>query len=59
MNLFGCSRIPIHKFNKALFIQDRNPGVPGVMYKVARETEEKRKSLKNARELWIATVDVT
>lgn len=47
------------RFNKALFIQDRNPGVPGVMYKVAPETEEKRKSLKNARELWIATVDVT
>lgn len=47
------------RFNKALFIQDRNPGVPGVMYKVASETEEKRKSLKNARELWIATVDVT
>lgn len=46
------------RFNKALFIQDRNPGVPGVMYKVAPETEEKRKSLKNARELWIATVDV-
>lgn len=42
------------RFNKALFIQDRNPGVPGVMYKVAPETEEKRKSLKNARELWIA-----
>lgn len=47
------------RFNKALFIQDRNPGVPGVMYKVAPETEERRKSLKNARELWIATVDVT
>lgn len=47
------------RFNKALFIQDRNPGVPGVMYKVAPETEEKRKSLKNVRELWIATVDVT
>ena len=47
------------RFNKALFIQDRNPGVPGVTYKVAPETEEKRKSLKNARELWIATVDVT
>lgn len=47
------------RFNKALFIQDRNPGVPGVMYKVAPEVEEKRKSLKRARELWIATVDVT
>lgn len=47
------------RFNKALFIQDRNPGVPGVMYKVAPETEEKHKSLKKARKLWIATVDVT
>lgn len=47
------------RFNKALFIQDRNPGVPGVMYKVAPEMEEKHKSLKNARELWIATVEVT
>ena len=47
------------RYNKALFIQDRNPGVPGVMYKVAPEVEEKRKSLKKARELWIATVDVT
>lgn len=47
------------RFNKALFIQDRNPGVPGIMYKVAPETEEKHKSLKNARELWIATVEVT
>lgn len=28
------------RFNKALFIQDRNPGVPGVMYKVAPENEE-------------------
>lgn len=47
------------RFNKATFIQDRNPGVPGVMYKVAPETEEKHKSLKNARDLWIATVEVT
>ncbi len=47
------------RFNKAFFIQDRNPGVPGVMYKVAPETEEKHKSLKNARNLWIATVDIT
>lgn len=47
------------RFNKALFIQDRNPGVPGIMYKVVPETEEKHKSLKNARELWIATVEVT
>lgn len=47
------------RFNKATFIQDRNPGVPGVVYKVAPEIEEKHKSLKNARNLWVATVEVT
>ena len=47
------------RYNKAIFIQDRNPGVPGVMYKIAPEIEAKHKSLKNARELWIATVDLT
>ena len=45
------------RYNKAVFIQDRNPGVPGVMYKVAPETEEKHKSLKNARTLWILTAE--
>lgn len=29
------------------------------MYKVAPEMEERHKSLKNARELWIATVELT
>jgi len=47
------------RYNKAIFIQDRNPGVPGVMYKIAPEIEAKHKSLKNARELWIATVNLT
>lgn len=47
------------RFNKAIFIQDRNPGVPGVMYKIAPELEAGHKSLKNARDLWIATVDLT
>lgn len=47
------------RYNKALFIQDRNPGVPGVMYKIAPEMEAKHKSLKAARELWIATVQLT
>ena len=46
-------------FNKALFIQDRNPGVPGVMYKIAPDIEDKRKSLKRVRDLWIGTVEVT
>lgn len=47
------------RYNKAIFIQDRNPGVPGVMYKIAPEVEAKHKSLKAARDLWIATVDIT
>lgn len=47
------------RYNKALFIQDRNPGVPGVTYKIAPEMEEKRKSLKAARKLWIATAQLT
>ena len=47
------------RYNKATFIQDRNPGVPGVMYKIAPEIEAKHKSLKAARELWIATVNLT
>lgn len=47
------------RYNKAIFIQDRNPGVPGVMYKIAPEVEKKHKSLKAARELWIATVNIT
>lgn len=47
------------QYNKAIFIQDRNPGVPGVMYKVAPEAEERHKSLKYARNLWIMTVELT
>lgn len=47
------------RYNKAIFIQDRNPGVPGVMYKIAPEMEAKHKSLKAMRELWIATVQLT
>lgn len=47
------------RFNKAIFIQDRNPGVPGVMYKIAPEIEVGHKSLKNARDLWIETVNLT
>lgn len=47
------------RYNKAIFIQDRNPGVPGVMHKIAPESEEKRKSLENARTLWKMTVELT
>lgn len=47
------------RYNKAIFIQDRNPGVPGVMYKIAPESEESRKSLDNVRCLWKMTVELT
>ena len=47
------------RYNKALFIQDRNPGVPGVMYKIAPELEVQHKSLKHARDLWISTARLT
>lgn len=47
------------RYNKAIFIQDKNPGVPGVMMKIAPDIDFKHKSLKAARELWIATVELT
>lgn len=47
------------RYNKAIFIQDRNPGVPGIMYKIAPETEERRKSLENVRILWKMTYELT
>ena len=39
------------QYNKVQFLQDRNPGVPGIIYKVCPENEELRK-LEQARELW-------
>lgn len=42
------------QFNKAQFLQDRNPGVPGVIYKLYPENEELRK-LDQARDLWRTT----
>lgn len=47
------------QYNKACFIQDRNPGVPGVMSKISPESEENRKSLEKARNLWSMTVSLT
>lgn len=46
------------QYNKAQFLQDRNPGVPGIIYKICPENEELRK-LDQARALWKATVEVT
>lgn len=46
------------QYNKAQFLQDRNPGVPGIIYKVCPENEDFRK-LDQARNLWRATVEIT
>ena len=39
------------QLKKIRFLQDRNPGVPGIIYKLSRENATARK-LGNARELW-------
>ena len=39
------------QLKKIRFLQDRNPGVPGIIYKLNSDTELVRK-LSNARELW-------
>lgn len=46
------------QYNKAQFLQDRNPGVPGVIYKICPENEELRK-LEQARELWKSVAEIT
>lgn len=46
------------QYNKAKYIQDRNPGVPGVMYKISPESDDVRK-LNEARVLWKMTVNIT
>ena len=39
------------QLKKVRFLQDRNPGVPGIIYKLSAENESSRK-LNNARNLW-------
>lgn len=46
------------QYNKAQFLQDRNPGVPGIIYKICPENEELRK-LDQARDLWKAVAEFT
>ncbi len=46
------------QYNKAEFLQDRNPGVPGIIYKISSEDENLRK-LDHARALWKSVVAVT
>ena len=45
------------QYNKAQFLQDRNPGVPGVIYKICPENEELRK-LEQARDLWKTAAEI-
>lgn len=46
------------QMKKIKYLQDRNPGVPGIIYKLEPENEKQRK-LQNARKLWAAIFDVT
>ena len=46
------------KYNKAQFLQDRNPGVPGVIYKICPDNEELRK-IDQVRDLWKSVAEFT
>lgn len=46
------------RYHKAQFLQDRNPGVPGIIYKITPENEAVRK-LDKVRDLWQTTAQVT
>lgn len=42
---------------KIKYLQDRNPDVPGIIYKLEPENERQRK-LHNVRRLWAAVIDI-
>ncbi len=46
------------QYNKAQFLQDRNPGVPGIIYKICPENADLRK-LEHARDLWKTAAEIT
>ena len=46
------------KFKKVKCLQDRNPGVPGIIYKLEPENERIRK-LVCVRKLWNAILDTS
>lgn len=46
------------EMKKVRYLQNRNPGVPGIIYKIAPENDRQRK-LKYVRELWNTIIDVT
>ena len=47
------------QYNKVQFLQDRNPGVPGIIYKLCRPDNVDARKLNQARDLWKLTVDIT
>lgn len=42
---------------KIKYLQDRNPGVPGLIYKLEPEKDKERK-LENVRKLWDCVIDI-
>lgn len=46
------------QMKKIKYLQDRNPGVPGIVYKLEPENEKQRK-LQNARRLWTAVIEMS
>lgn len=46
------------RYKKAEYLQNRNPGVPGIIYKLSTKPQNER-HLENARKLWKMTVEVT
>lgn len=46
------------QMKKIKYLQDRNPGVPGIMYKLEPESEKQRK-LHNVRKLWSAVLKIS
>lgn len=47
------------QYNKAKYIQDRNPGVPGIMDKISPEPDNEHRKLEKVRSLWKTTVSLT
>ena len=45
------------KMKKIKYLQDRNPGVPGLIYKLEPEKDKERK-LENVRKLWDCVIDI-
>lgn len=60
-NFLLDNMVPIRgwiQMKKTKYLQDRNPGVPGIIYKLEPENEKQRK-LRNIRKLWAAIIDIS